>query len=121
MAWYQQWSSMCSASYRVPLCLAVESRQDEMFMLLEDLDDSGFPVRKSQVSMIEIKACLSWLAIFMGKQPDKLWEVGAYWHLETRPDELQALQNMPLKKHALRLEFLVSSLFWAKVKIVNIP
>jgi len=108
MAWYQQWSSMCSASCRVPLCLALESQQDEMFMLLEDLDDSGFPIRKSQVSMIEIKACLFWLAnfhaTFMGKQADRLWEVGTYWHLETRPDELQALQDNPLKKHAQAID-----------------
>jgi len=108
MAWYQHWNSMCSASCRVPLCLAIESRQDEMFMLLEDLDDSEFPIRKSQASMIEIKACLSWLAnfhaTFMGKQPDKLWKVGTYWHLETRPDELQALQDMPLKKHAQAID-----------------
>jgi len=108
MAWYQQWSSLCSANCRVPLCLAVESQQDEMFMLLEDLDDSGFPIRKSQISMIEIKACLSWLAnfhaTFMGKHPDKLWEVGTYWHLETRPDELQALQDMPLKKYAQAID-----------------
>ena len=108
MAWYQHWSSTCSASCRVPLCLALESQQDEMFMLLEDLDGSGFPVRKSQVSMIEIKACLFWLAnfhaTFMGKQADKLWKVGTYWHLETRPDELQALQDNPLKKHAQAID-----------------
>ena len=108
MAWYQQWSSMCSANCRVPLCLALESQQDEMFMLLEDLDGSGFPIRQSQVSAVEIKACLSWLAnfhaTFMGKQADKLWDVGTYWHLETRPDELQVLQDMPLKEAAAAID-----------------
>ena len=108
MAWYQQWSDRCNSDCRVPDCLVVESRQDEMFMLLEDLDSSGFPVRKSQVSSIEIKACLSWLAnfhaSFMGKKPDKLWEVGTYWHLDTRPDELQALQDKSLKKYAKAID-----------------
>lgn len=108
MAWYQQWSSLCSALCRVPRCLAVESQHDEMFMLLEDLDSSGFPARHSQVSSVEIKACLSWLAnfhaIFMHRQPDNLWEVGTYWHLDTRPDELQALQDKSLKKSAVAID-----------------
>ena len=108
MAWYQQWSHLCSAVCRVPRCLAVESQQDEMFILLEDLDSAGFPVRLTQVSVSEIKTCLSWLAnfhaIFMHRQPDHLWEVGTYWHLETRPDELQTLQDELLKKSAVALD-----------------
>jgi aminoglycoside phosphotransferase (APT) family kinase protein len=79
-----------------------------MFMLLEDLDSTGFPVRHSQVSIIEIKACLSWLAnfhaIYMQQQPDNLWKVGTYWHLETRPDELQVLQDKPLKNAAAEID-----------------
>jgi hypothetical protein len=103
-AWYRQWSHMCSAMCRVPRCLAFESQQDEMFILLEDLDHSGFPTRLSQVSMGDVKTCLSWLAhfhaLFMGQSPDNLWEEGTYWHLATRPDELQALQDSSLKQAA---------------------
>ncbi|MCK5829334.1 MAG: phosphotransferase [Methylococcales bacterium] len=108
MAWYQQWSQQCSTMCQVPHCLAVESRQDEMFILLEDLDSSGFPVRHSQVSEKEVKTCLSWLAsfhaIFMHQQPENLWEEGTYWHLKTRPDEWQALQDKPLKKSAAAID-----------------
>ena len=108
MAWYQQWSSLCTDACRVPRCLAVESQKDEMFMLLEDLDSVGFPVRHSDISSIEIKACLSWLAnfhaIFMHQKPVDLWEVGTYWHLDTRPDELLALQDKPLKKAAIAID-----------------
>jgi thiamine kinase-like enzyme len=75
-----------------------------MFILLEDLDHSGFPTRLSQVSMGDVKTCLSWLAhfhaLFMGQSPDNLWEEGTYWHLATRPDELQALQDSSLKQAA---------------------
>lgn len=108
IAWYQQWSHLCTAMCRVPRCLAVESQDEEMFMLLEDLDSSGFPIRLSQVSEREMKSCLSWLAnfhaIFMNQQPDNLWETGTYWHLDTRPDELQALQDKPLKKAAAAID-----------------
>ncbi|MCK5728567.1 MAG: phosphotransferase [Methylococcales bacterium] len=108
MAWYQQWSALCTHLCRVPDCLAVESHHNEMFMLLEDLNSVGFPVRLTQVSEHEISACLLWLAnfhaIFMNKSPDTLWEQGTYWHLETRPDELQALQDPALKQVASRID-----------------
>ena len=108
IAWYQQWSRLCSSSCRVPRCLAVESKNNEMFILLEDLDNAGFPLRHSQVSDKEIKACLSWLAnfhaIFMNQKPDSLWEIGTYWHLDTRPDELQALQDKKLKQSAAAID-----------------
>lgn len=35
----------------------------------------------------------------MGCDPEGLWPQGTYWHLETRPDELEAL-NEPALKHA---------------------
>lgn len=104
MAWYTQWSGFCSSDCRVPRCLATESRQNEMLILMEDLDNAGYPVRKAKVSDQEVKACLSWLAHFhagfMGKAPENLWSVGTYWHLDTRPDELNALQDTDLKQAA---------------------
>ena len=36
-------------------------------------------------------------AAFMGKQPEGLWEIGTYWHLDTRPDELEALEDEDLR------------------------
>lgn len=108
MAWYQQWSTLCTSACRVPRCLAVESHENEMFMLLEDLDSAGFPVRHSHVTDLEIKSCLSWLAnfhaVFMKRQPEKLWKIGTYWHLETRPDEWQVLKDKPLKEVAVEID-----------------
>ena len=48
--------------------------------------------------------CLAWLAQFhasyLGKVPDGLWEVGTYWHLATRPQELAALDDQSLSAAA---------------------
>ena len=103
-AWYRDWAEYCDHSCRTPHCLALETSDDEFLMVLEDLDGSGFPLRKGSVSMIEIQVCLKWLAnfhaTFMGKTPAGLWPVGSYWHLDTRPDELNALSDEKLKQVA---------------------
>ena len=36
----------------------------------------------------------------MGIAPDGLWEQGTYWHLKTRPQELEALTDKRLKNAA---------------------
>jgi len=107
-AWYSDWSSLCGADCAVPHCLALESRGDETLIVLEDLDDSGFSGRRENVSKTEIVACLHWLAnfhaTFLGCRPDKLWQQGTYWHLATRPDELAALTDLPLKNAARQID-----------------
>lgn len=99
--WYRDWSKMCDDSCRVPHCFALEEDEDEFLLVFEDLDASGFPVRKNTVSMVEMQACLRWLAnfhaTFMGEEPAGLWAVGTYWHLDTRPDELEVLDDAALK------------------------
>lgn len=107
-AWYQQWSKLCDESCRVPHCLALGSDDEDVLMVLEDLDDSGYPGRKNSVSIIEMQLCLSWLAnfhaTFIEKKPVELWEFGTYWHLDTRPDELRVLKDIGLKKAADKID-----------------
>ena len=113
IAWYHDWAQRCDDSCRVPHCLASESDEDEFLMVLEDLDASGFPIRKDSASLAAIQACLRWLAnfhaIFMGKEPTGFWPVGTYWHLETRPDELAALDDAELKASAEKIDQRLSS------------
>ena len=100
--WYETYSKNSMA--RLPQCLAVETQNEEVLMVLEDLDEAGYPLRKQSVTWEEIISCLEWLAKFhasyLGKVPDGLWEVGTYWHLETRPHELEVLSDYKLKKAA---------------------
>lgn len=101
-AWYQTYSKHSKA--RLPQCFAIETHNEEVLMVLEDLDAAGYSLRKRSVKWAEIAACLEWLAKFhasyLGQNPDGLWEVGTYWHLATRPDELEILTDYPLKNAA---------------------
>lgn len=67
---------------------------------------------RTSVKDVEIKACLSWLAhfhgLFQGVAPDGLWPVGTYWHLETRPDELEAMDDANLKAAAADIDRILS-------------
>jgi len=104
-AWYRDWSARCGTGCRVPKCLALESVGYELIIVLEDLDASGYAVRRTSVNTVELHACLSWLAnfhaTFMGVEPTNLWASGTYWHLDTRPDELAILaQEDPALKDA---------------------
>lgn len=107
-AFYRDWAARCFEGCRVPKCYALETHGDEVFMVMEDLDASGYGERRSYVSDTDIKACLSWLAhfhaTFMNEKPAGLWPVGTYWHLETRPDELAALDDRKLKGAAAAID-----------------
>ncbi len=103
-AWYDRYADRCPDQCRVPRCLALETREGEVIIVLEDLDASGFALRRQRVSEAELDACVLWLAsfhaTFLNEQPGDLWATGTYWHLATRPDELDALPEGPLKASA---------------------
>lgn len=100
--WYKTYSQHSAA--RLPQYLAIETQADEVLMVLEDLDVAGYPIRKRSLAWEEIQTCLAWLARFhasyLGQAPEGLWEVGTYWHLATRPQELAVLDDRRLKEAA---------------------
>ena len=104
IAFYKQYASRCNNQCRVAKYHTSTSQENEHFIVLEDLDAAGFPIRKSSLDENEIKVCLSWLAhfhaIFMDETPSDLWNVGTYWHLATRPDELAEMKDGKLKEVA---------------------
>lgn len=106
--WYQHWNKQASVFCRVPYCYGIELKEEEILIVLEDLDHSGFPLRKNHLSKLELEACLKWLACFhaahLSLEPIGLWEVGTYWHLETRPDELAVLDDSELKQVAKAID-----------------
>jgi len=102
--WYERYAQECADACRVPRRLALRTGDDEVVMVMEDLDASGFAGRRQRVSDVELDSCLSWLAnfhaTFMGVRPKGLWATGTYWHLATRPDELDVLGDGALKDAA---------------------
>lgn len=111
--WYKYWSAQCDESCKVPKCYGIEDQGEEQLIILEDLDCKGYPERKTHLKIEEVKVCLKWLANFhgqfMNKPPDRLWEIGTYWHLATRPDELAAMNDNELKVAAWKIDELLNN------------
>jgi len=84
--------------------------------VLEDLDAAGFSGRAVGSGSLDedtLTRCLDWLATFhasfLDHPPTELWPVGTYWHLQTRPDELQAMAPGPLKSAAAAIDARLSA------------
>ncbi len=118
----------------MPVGLECELAENEWLIVMQDLADIGFPLTSqfdvltvsdesaggeqynayTSVDVKQRNACLKWLANFHAKhininqqQSSSLWPVGTYWHLDTRPDELNALADLPLKYQAQRIDRLL--------------
>lgn len=108
MAWYNGWSVRCDDQCRVPRCYSTMSVGEEHLMVLEDLDASGYSVRKGRLNRDEATLCLRWLAhfhaTFVGEEPTGLWRIGSYWHLDTRPDEWRAIEDDAIRETAQAID-----------------
>ncbi len=108
LAFYEGFARSCDAACRVPAFLDGEARDGGFLFVLEDLDQAGFPARRTHCAPEEIAACLAWLAAFHARflavAPAGLWRVGTYWHLATRPDELARLSAGELRRAAARID-----------------
>ena len=112
--WYAHWSATTQGSIHVPRYLGSYQQATVLYLLLEDLDASGFNLRCSQLESNQTMVVLHWLANFHAHYlitdpatnwPEGLWPQGTYWHLATRPDEWQAMVDGPLKKSAKALDY----------------
>jgi aminoglycoside phosphotransferase (APT) family kinase protein len=107
-AWYTQWAKLCDETCRVPKAYGMHYQKGEFLFVLEDLDAAGFPMRKRTVNENEFRVMLDWLAnfhaTFLGQKPQNLWKTGTYWHLDTRLDELKALNDAKLSAKAHTLD-----------------
>jgi hypothetical protein len=108
MAWYRDWSSRCDDSCRVPRCYGMQTVDEQHLMVLEDLDATGFNLRKEHLTRSEATACLKWMAnfhaTFLGEEPAGLWPIGSYWHLATRREEWRVIEDEAIQKAAPLLD-----------------
>lgn len=117
--WYEAYAAEASSVVRLPKCFASDRQGSEVMIVLEDLDASGFGGRRNSASMEDMGACLRWLAAFharfLGESARGLWKQGTYWHLDTRPDELEALDDLPLRKAAGSIDRLLTQCRWQTI------
>jgi hypothetical protein len=106
--WYSTWASQVPETCRIAKSLGQECHETGMRLVLEDLDGCGFARRTSRPQGPDLEAAIGWLAVFhatfLGTAPDGLWEEGTYWHLATRPDELEAMPQGPLREAAVEID-----------------
>lgn len=102
--WYQEFSTPIDERCRIPQGLKCFQTQNEWLIVMEDLAEAGFGSTVQHANKNHLRASLYWLANFharyMHTKSDLVWETGTYWHLETRPDEFEVLQDSELKNFA---------------------
>ncbi len=109
---YSHWCPDSRDAFRTATCHAAEKTDGGWRFLLEDLDAAGYSGRRTRLDGPRIRRCLRWLAAFhaqfLGSPPTGLWETGTYWHLATRAEELEALNDPELRQAALPLDAALS-------------
>ncbi|MBU3070143.1 ecdysteroid 22-kinase family protein [Aestuariicella sp. G3-2] len=113
--WYREWANLCETSCKVAHCYGTftDHQRHLTYIILEDLDASGYYLRADDLSPQQSKVCLRWLANFHARfltraptesWPEGLWPKGSYWHLDTRPDELDKMTDGALKQNAFVID-----------------
>lgn len=112
--WYERYAAQANEVCKLPQVLHVKEEATEILLIMEDLNASGYSIRLNpgSISINDAKLCLTWLAHFhaqfMQVEPKGLWPVGTYWHLDTRPDEWNRMENIPLKQAAQGIDWRLS-------------
>lgn len=112
MAWYQRFAARLGSACRVPRAIRCHHDGEQWLFVLEDLDAAGYSSRRrfldTRLDSAAVERCLSWLAnfhaTFLGAAPEGLWHTGTYWHLATRPDELEGMRDRRLRAAAHALD-----------------
>ncbi len=110
---YSDWIPGSQNSHPTARCYHAEATPHGWRFLLEDLDASGFAQRHMDLTPAQIDLCLGWLAAFharfLGSEPSGIWPIGTYWHLATRQEEFEALDDPELRKAAPKLDYALNN------------
>lgn len=108
-SWYKNECHAIHQNLRMPLFYDLASSESSMKLLIEDLNAEGFKSREN-ASLSDIKKCVAWLANLHAKylqaEENKfsIRPKGSYWHLETRPEELELMRDSELKTYAHEID-----------------
>lgn len=105
--WYKNYANSCSEKLHLPKLIGLIQISDKQYIVMEDLN-KNFSLVKQSITISEVELCLKWLANFhaqfLGVEPKGLWPIGTYWHLATRPDELEKVEDVELKLKATKID-----------------
>ena len=109
-AFYKQLQPFTSTKCYIPRHIASEAKNGNTILVMEDLTQAGFSHHATSLTVTQAETVLRWLACFHAqfviKRSDishnkiNVWEHGTYWHLSTRMDEFNAMQECDLKGKA---------------------
>lgn len=106
--WYQNYVHELPSVIRTPQYFFQMQLDSEVVLVMEDLNASGYSYRYDASSEECFESCLDWLANFhafyMHQEPIGLWEVGTYWHFDTRFDEWNSMPDGKLKNAAKEID-----------------
>jgi thiamine kinase-like enzyme len=106
--WYEHYNEHISASLWYPKLIGQTKEGANRLFVLEDLASSGFVPTYQGLTLAQIHEVLRWLARFhaqfMQVEPEGLWQTGTYWHLATRQEEWEQMDNLSLKRAAQSLD-----------------
>ncbi|XOV67166.1 MAG: phosphotransferase [Fluviicola sp.] len=105
--WYEHYAKKLNDGLRVPRFLFSFEAGGTIILGMEDLLCSGF-IQSYNTSQNCFDRCLEWLAKFhafhLNVEPEGLWKVGTYWHLDTRQEEWEAMKDEDLKGAASQID-----------------
>lgn len=111
--WYEHFSKTIDNKCPIPKGLKTFQNENQWLIIMEDLSNFGFNKTTLDGNKKQIISCLKWLANFhgkyMNKKSDILWKIGTYWHLDTRWDEYEALDDKILKESAKEIDTILNS------------
>lgn len=115
---YKEYSSLLIPGCIIPKYYGGAQYEGAKVYLLSDLLVDHFkPLNEVKDDLIF--GCITWLAAFHAsffmEKPKGLWTNGAYWHLDTRREELEKMPNGDLKTNAV---IIASKLEYARFKTI---
>ncbi|MDB3906154.1 DUF1679 domain-containing protein [Crocinitomicaceae bacterium] len=111
--WYQNYVPSLPEEVKVPELMGYYENEGDTTLVMEDLKGSGFIHDFCASSEDSFQSCLEWLASFhafhMGMEPKGLWDIGTYWHLDTRQEELKVMSECVLRDQAKKIDKTLNS------------
>jgi len=110
---YNKYAALTDKFNKVPDLIAFDHTEEFTVLIMEDLDEAGYFVRKEQGDWASLRLAIAWLAHFharfMFNDGEDLWSQGTYWHLSTRHDEFNAMPESDFKQYAEQLDTKLNS------------